>query len=394
MRKGLWHQCGHQSQNIVSDQLAHKNGVGAIISVVNVSRRRAGEIASAYRNAGADILIDLQVYNPGFGNAKLDEYGLAAARQSTGALSALSPRDRKTLSREIRALNSEVGASAVLAPATIYQPERLDIVDINEQLFEAGKSAADALGLPVYATVVLGEGFLKAPDLAESALSRATALAADGWYFAIENNTDPLPRDEDFVWLFVNSILSLACTGLPVLGAFSGPAALLAISAGATGVGVGHWKNLWQFNSGRFEISDKNGGAAPAPRYFSSILWSTIVLPDETANLGDALWNKIKVDSPYAPRSASDGLWTLRHSHNHLLSVLGQQIERRMRAPSLRSLARQSVSDLLEASRTHAQIEKKLGIVRDSSNLHQHVWAGALTRLLSQREGDFAFIDS
>lgn len=393
MKKGVWHQCGHQSQNIVADQLAVENGVGAILSVVNVSRKRAGEIASDYRKAGADILLDLQVYNPGFENANLQDYELAEARQSTGALGGLSKRDLARLSKQIQILNSEVKASAVLAPAIVYQPERQDIVAINEQLFEAGKAAADAMGLPIYATVVLGEAFSKSPELAEVALSRATTLSANGWYFSIENNTDPIPSDDDFVSLFLNSTLSLACTGLPVMSAFSGPASLLAASVGASAVGIGHWKNLWQFKSERFEIPERTGATTPAPRYFSSHLWSTIVLPDETGNIGDALWTRLQSASPFAPKSPIDGSWSLRASHNHLLSVIGTQISSRMAAASVKVIAGQAVTDLVAAARAHAVVERKLGALRDPANRHQHVWAGALTRILAQRENDFDYLD-
>lgn len=393
MKRGPWHQCGHQSQNVVADQLAQGNGAGVILSIVNVTKKRLVEIAADYRAAGADILLDLQLYNPGFSSEALKPYGLAEARQTTGALRNLTSAQLTSISRQIRSHNEEVGATAVLAPAIVYLPERMDIVSINEQLFEASASAAKSLGVPVYATLVLGNAFKSSPELADATLSRATNLPADGWYFSIENDREPVPADEDLVSLLLNSVLTLSCTNTPVMNAFAGPASLLSISVGATAVGIGHWKNLWQFDPGRFNVAEKSGGSTPAPRYFSSHLWSTLVLPDETANIGEALWSRIQSPSPFAPRSSSDGSWSLRASHNHLLHVLGTQISERMEASTVSDIARQTIADLLQASRTHSAIEQRLGVLRDGLNLHQHVWAGAITRILAQREGDFAYLD-
>lgn len=117
------------------------------------------------------------------------------------------------------------------------------------------------------------------------------------------------------------------------------------------------------------------------------------MLPDETGNIGDALWTRLQSASPFAPKSPIDGSWSLRASHNHLLSVIGTQISSRIAAASVKVIAGQAVTDLVAAARAHAVVERKLGALRDPANRHQHVWAGALTRILAQRENDFDYLD-
>jgi len=167
-------------------------------------------------------------------------------------------------------LNHDVGASAVLAPALVYEAGRPDIVELNAKLFSVAKSVEDYLGLPTWATLVLGTSVTTADQTIDAIVSDATALTAAGWYFAFEFSESGIPCAHSSILRFCNAGLILGCTGKPVLHAFSGPLGLLSPCFGATAIGVGHSQNLWQFTRERWQPSDGGGGGggdAP-PRFF------------------------------------------------------------------------------------------------------------------------------
>ncbi len=76
-----------------------------------------------------------------------------------------------------------------------------------------------------------------------SLLSYATALNSDGWYFGYEFNQNRIPSNYEDILRFGSALLTLACTGKPVLHSFAGPLALLSLDFGATGEAIGHSQN-------------------------------------------------------------------------------------------------------------------------------------------------------
>lgn len=395
MRRGAWHQLGFNSQRVVLELLQGGLGVGAIVSPKDLALDNAISYADGYRAAGAGVLLDPQFYVPEFSAGKLSSYHMAQFRQSLTALGALSASAMKGLTDALRKENFKLGCDAVIAPAIPYEAARPDIAQLNARLFLAAKAAGDALRVPTYATVVLGNS-VTTEGVAAAILSSATAMNADGWYYAFEfDDAERIPTDVNTVFRYCAAGLTLACTGKPVLHAYAGPLANIAFGSGARGAAVGFWQNLWGFTRSRFQPADPQGGGGDAPpRFFSEPLWGTIVFPDEVLQLSAPLQNKVISHSPYSgPVSAAAGVqWQKWDSHRHMLHKIMEYSQALAAMADARAAMQKVVSDLAAANALHSQIANQGLIVRDSSNAYQPAWASAGTRLLNDNATEFTWL--
>lgn len=323
MLRGAWHQCGYNSQKLVGELMQAGLGVGAIVSPKDLAFEKAKEYSTQYRALGKGVLLDPQFYEPEFAAGKLASYPVAAFRQSIGALGALQSSSMSGLAQAIESENRELGCDAVVSPAIPYEAARPDIVALNTRLFEPAKAAGDAIGIPTFATVVLGNS-ATATDVVEGILSSVTSLNADGWYFGFEFDAqERLPADVEAVYRYCTAGLTLACTGKPVLHACAGPLANIAYGAGARAVGIGIWQNLWGFTRSKFQLTTAQGGGGDAPsRYFSAPLWGTIVHPDETLQLPAQLQSQVMQHSPYSQNVKQGIHWPKWEANKHLVHTI------------------------------------------------------------------------
>jgi len=396
MRRGAWHQCGFNSQIVVRDFIQRGVGVGAILSPKDLSLDNAVSYSEEYRDAGGGVLLDPQFYEPEYSAGKLLSYPMAEFRQSLTALGGLSDAALAGLSAALESENQSLGCDAIIAPAIPYEAARPDIARLNARLFDAAKAAGNALGVPTYATVVLGQSVTTAV-VAEGLLSSATALDADGWYYAFEfNDGERLPADVDAVFRYCQAGLTLACTGMPVLNAFAGPLANLAFGSGACGAAVGFWQNLWGFSRARFQPApaQRGGGDAP-PRFFSTPLWGTIVYPDEVLQIDAGLQSQVLSHSPYSAQ-VQPGLgtrWEKWDSYRHMVHKVMERGQQLADLHDARDAMQQVVGDLRSANRLHAQIVSQGLRLRDGSDSYQPSWASAATRLLTEGADDYDWLE-
>ena len=187
--------------------------------------------------------------------------------------------------------------------------------------------------------------------VASTLLSSATALDADGWYYAFEfDDTERLPTDVNAVFRYCAAGLTLACTGKPVMHAYAGPLANMAFGAGARGAAVGFWQNLWGFSRSRYQPAGAQGGGGDAPpRFFSVPLWGTIVFPDEVLQLAPALLAQVIFHSPFSvPVSATAGVqWPKWDSHRHMLHKIMVYSQTLAGMADARAAMQQVVSDIV-----------------------------------------------
>ena len=396
MRRGGGHQCGYNSQKGVRDFLQNGVGVGAILSPRDLALDNARSYARAYRAAGAGVLLDPQFYEPEYSAGKLPSYPMAQYRQSITALGALSAPALAGLAGALENENSVLGCDAVIAPAIPYEAARPDLAQLNARLFEAAKAAGDRIGIPTYATVVMGSSVTTA-SVAQSVLSSATALAADGWYYAFEfDDAERLPTDAEVVFRYCVAGLTLACTGKPVLHAFAGPLSNLAAGSGARGVAVGFWQNLWGFTRSRFQppAAQRGGGDAP-PRFFSAPLWGTIVYPDEVLQLHPALQTQVLSHSPYSAQvqPALSTAWRRWDAHQHMVYKVIEYTRPLVESRNSRAAMQTVVHDLSAATLLHSEIASRGLNLRDESGAYQPVWASAGDRLINDCSEDFDWLE-
>lgn len=394
MRRGAWHQCGHNGQKLVGELMQAGLGVGAIISPKDLALDNAREYSTEYRALGKGVLFDPQFYEPEFAAGKLGTYPTSAFRQSIGALGALQPSAMTALTQALETENRELGSDAVIAPAIPYEAARPDIVALNSRLFDAAKAAGDAIGIPTYATVVLGHSATTA-GVAHGILSSATALSADGWYYAFEFDAqERLPTDVEAVYRYCTAGLTLACTGKPVLHACAGPLANISFGSGARGVGIGIWQNLWGFTRSKFQPSSGQGGGGDAPpRYFSAPLWGTIVHPDETLQLTGPLPGQVMQHSPYSQNLAPGIPWSKRDASKHLVHMIATATDPLAQMLNARQAMAAAVAALRSANALHTAIRNAGIQLRDSTDTYQSAWAAAGTRMLAQNNDDYDWLE-
>jgi len=393
MQRGFWHQFGDRSQRLAEEQLAHGNGVGVIISPRDLTYERAVEYAESYRGAGAEILIDQQFYVLRFTNSRLASYPISDYRISVSDLNRLSDHDASRLAASLELINQRIRANAVLAPALTYEAGRPDIDRLNARLFQISQEVGNVLGIPTYATVVLGQSTTSSQANLDSALSRATSLNADGWYYAFEFPPERVPSDADAVYRCCKAGLTLACTGKPVLHGYAGPMALFSMGFGATGSAVGHSQNLWRFARERWAPSnDQGGGGNAPPRFFSTTLWGTIIYPDETALLSPALQSEVLTHSPFSDSVNSNLNWPRWEANKHLIYAIGRAITDISGNPDPRTCAQQAIDRLSSATNLHGRVAATGLNLGDGTNVYQDAWVRALSRLMTDASNDYDYL--
>ena len=396
MKRGAWHQCGDKSQKLVVEQLKAGHGVGVILSPRDLTRDLAINYAAQYADLQAPVLIDPQFYVPDFTNENLDTYALSQFRTSLASLGQITDVELSALAAELETLGSELKVSGVIAPAAMYEAGRPDIADLNGRLFAASKSAGDALGVPTLASVTLARSVTSSDSTVADAVDAATALNADGWYYAFEFEEERIPSSREAVRRCCDAGLSLALTGRPLLHAYAGPMGLLSYGFGATAIGIGHSQNLWKFTRQRWEPPAGQGGGGDAPaRFFSKALWGTVVYPDETHVMGVALRSQVLTATSFcdAVMATPPTFWPRWEAGKHLVCALAETSTELAALATARASADAARQRLAGAVALYGQI-RQIGLqLKDNSDVYQENWRLAISDVLSNRSADYDYLE-
>lgn len=397
MRRGLWHQCGDRSQQLVKEQIEHGAGVGVIISPRDLAYQKAVEYSKIYRDLGVQVLIDPQFHVPQFSNSNLASYPIDEFRARISQMQPLTSEDLEGITNSLKTINSEINSNGIISPAVVYEAGRSDIVQLNSQLFAISKQVGDELGISTYATVALGRSVASSEPTQRAILAPVTSLNADGWYFAYEFEPERIPSSQDAVYRCCEAGIRLAYTGKPVLHAYAGPMALLSFGFGATAAAVGHWQNLWRFCLKRWQPASGRGGGGEAPsRFFSSSLWGTIIYPDEITDLPTDLQAQILTPSPFSSQ-VTPGQPFLPLSrwdaNKHLVYSICSTVAEIAETNDPRRNATDAVNLLQDAVNVHGIIAGRGHTLRDNTNAYQENWRIALSELLENRSSDFDYLE-
>jgi len=396
MKEGVWHQCGDKSQKLVLEQLGMGNGVGVVLSPRDLSFHNASEYANKYRDFGVDIIIDLQFYNPIFNNRSIASYPTNDYRISASDLCRFNESQLSGLAFSLYEINKKVGTTALLSPGLLYEAGRNDIIDSNSRLFDTSKKVGDDLGIPTYSTLLVARSASISETSITSLLSSATSLNSDGWYYGFEFNQNRIPSLYEDVIRFGSSLITLACTGKPVLHSFAGPLALLSMGFGATAIGIGHSQNLWQFTRGRWEKSlhPQGGGGDAPPRYFSRNLWGTFVYPDELLLISPLLQEAILSPSPFSNllNATSPLPWSRWEAGKHLINVIGTTISEQSQHRNSLERADFAINLLDHAIQLGKDIQSGGLILRDQTCGYQDNWKKALSDGINIFRDDYEYL--
>jgi len=399
MKTGIWHQMGDKSQKLVLEQLENGSGVGVIMSPRDMPLENAIEYAVNYRTLGADVLVDQQFYFPDFNNKKLETYPLNEFRTSLSQLTRINDSAFINVVDGILSINGQFNSSAVIAPAIVYESGRRDIVNLNAWLFRCAKTAAEQLGIPCYATIILGRSVTISDQTMISTLSEVTSLPADGWYFSFEfPQSERIPSIENDVLRFGEATLTLACTGKPVLHAYAGPMGLLSHGFGANAAGVSHYQNTWKFSPTRWQPpsgSQGGGGDAP-PRFFSTTLWGTIIYPDEISGLPQGIRSQVVTPSPFSGPvgSTQNQTWSRWDANKHLIYTISSLLQPIFEIPDPRKASAEASKILTQASNIHNSIRNTGLELHDNTNAYQANWNNVLQNLLKNNADDYDYLEA
>jgi hypothetical protein len=394
MRRGSWHQFGDKSQKFIIEQLQNGNGVGIVLSSRDLPLNHAIEYTQRYHGLGADVLIDLQFYKPNYRNEKMESYPVHPYRLLASTTNQISDTDLATLTSHLYSINHDLAANGLIAPALIYEAGRQDIMQKNEKLYYAAKNAGDSLGIPTYATVVIGRSAISSDSTTFEIISHATALKCDGYYYAFEFAEERIPSQYDTVFRCCVAGLILASTGLPVLHAYAGPMALLSLGFGATGAAIGHNQNTWRFTRERWEIStSEQGGGGDAPaRLFSSNLWGTVIYPDEYRRFNSALRTQILTLSPFIAGISQNPPFvnlTKWQALKHFVFIIGSHVSQMGAVNNPRINANTAITLLQQAVSLHSNIPIHLA---DNTNSYQQNWLDVMNNLLTSHSDDYEYL--
>jgi len=396
MRRGPWHQFGHNSQLLVIEQLQNSAGVGVILSPRDLPMPRAIEYAQRYHGLDAHVLIDQQFYVPHFRNENLISYPSSDYLTTTAQLLQITDSDLAGLTKELYTINNALSTDGLIAPALVYGAGRQDIIQLNARLFSAAKKAGDELGIPTYATVIIGNSAIGSDQAINEILSNVTSLDSKGFYYGFEFTPERIPSSLDTVSKCCKAGLTLACSGLPVLHAYAGPMAILSFGFGATGAAIGHFQNLWRFSRSRWAPPPGQGGGGEAPpRFFSSNLWGTIIYFDEVTRLTPILRNQVLTHSPFSSQVSSNQpftTWAKWDAIKHMVYVICSKVSTIATINNPIANANTSIDLLRQAVNLHANIAATGITLRDNTNVYQENWRLAMNNLINTYSKDYEYL--
>lgn len=396
MRRGAWHQLGWNHQKAAAELLAVQAGVGVVISPRDLSYTKAQEYAADYKSEGASVLVDPQWYNPGFQSQQLNSYPSSELRDSITSLRNFHDEDFARLRDLLVAENSALQADALIAPAVVYSAGRTDVSALNARLHSVAREASAILKIPCYGTAFMDDSITGNLPLIETTLASITSLHADGWYFGFEFQPERVPSDSEAVYRCLRAALLLRLTGKPVMHAYAGPMGILSFAAGCSAAASGIDQTQWRFCPERFEPATGEGGGGGSdapPRYFSPVLWGTIVCPDELVLLPAEIRDRILVASPFVTLPIPQ-TWTRTEAKKHLAYCVAKGIEKVASPGTIAGADGIATSILTEASELHSTISWDHSIeLKDESASYQKSWLVALQDLAQKHESDFDFLE-
>lgn len=403
IRKGVWHQLGHQSQKFVDDFLQDGTGVGAIISPANLSQQKAEEYAVSFKTAKKSTLWDPQFYNLSFEGQFTETWDTWAIQSQLAKSKRINEESANALVQALTRINRLMTSDAVVAPAVMYEAGRKDIHEFNRDLFDAAKTAAEGLKKPVLASIPLTASVTNSDQEVSKALAFATSLKADGWYFLFEfEEEEKLPTDTARFSRFANACLTLAATNKPVIHGYSQFVGLPAIACGATAVGVGHWQTLWAFTRSHWPGPGKKPGGGNMnnipSRFFSEPLWDLMIFPDDFGDLPTELREAVLLPNSAhatpAMRTPIVAEWDLRESHLHMIHSLCGAMGSVLDLPSVIARSDDAINRLETAVGLWDTINKSgITLHRRPSDLYQRVWLNALREVRLSRTPDYEWLE-
>jgi hypothetical protein len=259
----VYHQMGHQSDNLISchDLFGY---AGAILSPVNYDQSGISRVIDNCRNLdNFETIFDPQLYFPRTEREKLRNWSYFPSDVDTADFSSLNWWVRLTnaISDTIDQLHPDSVCSPVLVPRT-FSNEYFDLcVQVSNDLL----NRVSSMHVAVYQTVLVRISELADYHRVLSIASIITKTNTSQIYLIFQTDVAPRRELEDTQALMGAMLLirTLEENGLHVLVGFCSSDIILWKEAGASNCASGKFFNLRRFTSSRWDEGDSGGGQLP-----------------------------------------------------------------------------------------------------------------------------------
>ena len=240
-------QMGHGMQSMCEKLFKYWGTGTAILSPVNLERKKLADLARRYHAANGKVLFDPQLYYPKDGADKLQRYDYwpGANMSITDSLT------HQNICRDILEINQETGADGIILPGI-----EMDIDQFEYGLTWISDSThyfRDHIDKELYATICLYTEVLRSQQAVEDLVNALDKLDVDGFYIvARSSNEEYIISDPRWMIGLVKLVACLKFMHKKVILAYTNHQGLIASLAHVDAIASGNYMNTRQFVSDRF----------------------------------------------------------------------------------------------------------------------------------------------
>jgi len=258
----IYHQMGHDSQNLLDEKDLHLYK-GALISPVNYSEIKVCAQIKKYASEKFEMIFDPQLYFPNSERGKLPQWSYFPSDVDTADLTSIAWL--QNLVEEIVKTVKRLTPHAVCSPAIVPRIYSDDYYLSNRQIGQELQQQLSGTSINMLQTLLVRLKELSNQKRAAEIASIITGGTANRVFLVLVSEVEPrreLAETEDIKGA-MKLINYLENAGVNVLVGFSSSEFLLWKVAGATDCASGKFFNLRRFTPSRWDEPSEGGGQIP-----------------------------------------------------------------------------------------------------------------------------------
>jgi hypothetical protein len=225
---------------------------------------------------GGRAIFDPQFYLPNADHERLTSHAYWPANYQSGAF--WQGRELEDLLTALGALNTRIGAAAVILPGPLAATVDDDWLGIQTQILSVARRLLP--GRSLYASVALGADAVRSQSQVEELLEASDTWDVDGFYLVAEHpQGDYLVEDPNWLAGLLDVTAHQRLSHRVVLCGYSTHQMLMLAAAGASAVASGTWMNVRSFPPGKFDAAREEEIRQRATWYYCPEALSEYKLP-------------------------------------------------------------------------------------------------------------------
>jgi len=275
----VYHQMGHDSQNLLDEKDLHLYK-GALISPVNYSESKVCAQIKKYASDKFEMIFDPQLYFPNSERGELPRWSYFPSDVDTADMTSIVWW--QNLVKEIVNTVKKLNPHAVCSPAIVPRVYSDDYYHLNRQISFELQQQLSGTDIDMLHTLLVRLEDLSNKKRSAEIASIITGGGANRIYLVLVSEVEPrreLSETEDIKGA-MKLISYLENAGVRVLVGFSSSELLLWKVAGATDCASGKFFNLRRFTPSRWNTPPEGGGQIPY--WFEESMMAYLREPDIT----------------------------------------------------------------------------------------------------------------